>query len=111
MKRICRQVIALRNQQLVRLFILPPFHKSVTGDIGTAQYFGRDTQMPKNWIVTRDEAIEMYARYWTARHGRAGSKRARETASSLLRQGDTDGHEIWNKVADVIERNSSGVTA
>ena len=104
-------MIALRNQQLVRLFISPLFHKSVTRRIGAEHYFGGDTQMPENWIVTRDEAIEMYARYWTARHGRAGSKRARETASSLLRQGDTDGHEIWNKVADVIERNSSGVTA
>jgi len=71
----------------------------------------RGAHMPENWMITRDEAVEMYARYWAARHGRAGIKRARETATSLLKQGDSDGHEIWNKVADVIERNSSDALA
>jgi hypothetical protein len=62
-------------------------------------------------MITRNEAVEIYARFWMARHGRAGSKRARETAISLLKGGDADGHEIWNKVADAIEHKSGATTA
>ena len=56
--------------------------------------------------ITRGEAVEMYARYWVARHGRGGSKLARETASSLQRKGDLEGHKIWNEVAEAIDRKA-----
>jgi len=57
------------------------------------------------WMVTQDEAIEMYARMFTARHGNAASKLARKTAHSLETQGDLEGHKVWNEVADRIDRN------
>ena len=56
------------------------------------------------WIPTQDEAIEMYARFLAARHGRAAAKYARLTADRLHARGDFAGHQIWGLVADVIER-------
>ena len=65
----------------------------------------------KTWMITKDQAAEMYARFWVARHGRAGVKLARETAISFRKKGDAEGHEIWNKVADTVKRNSNGMSA
>jgi hypothetical protein len=56
------------------------------------------------WMVTKDEAVEMYARYFAARHRSAASRRARDAASSLHLNGDLDGYKVWNDVADTIER-------
>ena len=62
-------------------------------------------QMPsETWMITADEAVEMYARFLAARYGRPASKRARERAIPLRRDGDAQGYEIWNKVADTVDR-------
>ena len=55
-------------------------------------------------MITADEAVEMYARFLVARYGRPASKRARERAISLRRDGDAQGYEIWNKVAETVDR-------
>jgi hypothetical protein len=60
------------------------------------------------WMVTQHEAIKMYARMFKARHGRAASKLARKTAVSLQSQGDLEGHDVWNEVADTIDREQQG---
>ena len=56
------------------------------------------------WIVSKTEAVEMYARSWSARYGSTASKSARKMADSLASKGDREGHGIWNEVANVIER-------
>jgi len=58
------------------------------------------------WL-TKDDAVQMYARFWIARHGSAASRLARETAASLQVNGDHEGHVIWNQVADNIDRRLS----
>jgi hypothetical protein len=57
--------------------------------------------------ITKNEAIEMYARFLVSRHKRTAGKLARERADSLLRDGDLDGHKIWNDVADVADQLSA----
>jgi len=54
--------------------------------------------------ITKEEAIEMYARFLVSRYERTAGKIAREKAGSLLRDGDLDGHKIWNDVADVADQ-------
>jgi hypothetical protein len=54
--------------------------------------------------ITREEAVEMYARYWMARHKQDASKLARKVATSLEHSGDYDGHKIWNELAHTIDR-------
>lgn len=61
------------------------------------------------WITT-DEAVEMYARFLMARHGRMASKLARDKAGSLQSKGDDGGHKIWNEVADVVDRDTKSRT-
>jgi hypothetical protein len=46
----------------------------------------------------------MYARFMMARQGPKASKLARAKAEILAKQGDLDGHNIWNEVADAVER-------
>jgi hypothetical protein len=53
------------------------------------------------WMVTKSEAVEMYARFFGTRHGRSAGNLARKTASSLETRGDLDGHRMWNEVADI----------
>lgn len=60
------------------------------------------------WMVTEAEAVEMYARYYAARHKTTASQRARETANSLQTKGDLKGHKIWNAVADTIDHLRQG---
>jgi hypothetical protein len=57
------------------------------------------------WMVTKSEAVEMYARFFGTRHGSSASKLARKTANSLEMKGDLDGHRVWNEVADTIDRH------
>jgi hypothetical protein len=45
----------------------------------------------------------MYARFLTARHNRTAAGPARDKAAFLKEQGDSEGHRIWNEVADVAE--------
>ena len=55
------------------------------------------------WI-TRDEAFDMYARFWAARHGSSAVDAAREAAKALERRGDHEGRLAWDEVADRIEQ-------
>jgi hypothetical protein len=57
------------------------------------------------WMVTKSEAVEMYARFFGTRYGSSASNLARKTASSLETRGDLDGHRMWNEVADTIDRH------
>ena len=54
-----------------------------------------------------EDAVEMYASLLMARHGSGASGYARKTAGSLENEGDHEGHEIWNEVADIIDRRQS----
>jgi hypothetical protein len=56
------------------------------------------------WTVTKEEAVEVYARFWASRYGSTASRSARRMAASLGSEGDLEGHEAWNDVADAIER-------
>jgi hypothetical protein len=62
------------------------------------------------WMPTNDEAIEMYANYLTARHGRSAHRYARKTADKLQRNSDFDGYKAWSRVADAIERKAQILT-
>jgi len=55
------------------------------------------------WVPTQDEAVEMYARYLAARHGKAAGRYARKTAERLQAKGDFSGCAIWSRVADAVE--------
>ena len=57
------------------------------------------------WI-TPDEAVVMFARYCRARLGKTASQKVRAKAQELKERGDTEGHDIWNKVAEEIEKDS-----
>ena len=57
------------------------------------------------WI-TADEAVVMFARFCRARLGKAASQKVRAKAQELKRCGDTEGHDIWNKVAEEIEKGN-----
>ena len=54
--------------------------------------------------ITREEAVEMYARFLTARHNRTAAELARKKAASLKEVGDIEGQKIWDEVADVAEK-------
>jgi hypothetical protein len=55
------------------------------------------------WIDI-DDAIQMYARFWRARHGAAGTKAVRQRAEQLKKSGDAEGHRVWSKVAEEIQK-------
>ena len=55
------------------------------------------------WI-TQDEAVVMFARYCRARFGKTASQQVRAKATALKKRGDIEGHAIWNKVADEIDK-------
>ena len=57
------------------------------------------------WITT-DEAVVMFARYCAARFGGAASRKARARAKALHKRGDVQGHDVWNRVADEIDRGT-----
>jgi len=56
------------------------------------------------WKPKTGEAAEIYATYWTAKHGGGASNAAREIAKSHELNGDLEGRKSWNDVADAIER-------
>ena len=56
--------------------------------------------------ITPDEAVEMFARYCRARFGETATQKVRAKAKALHERGDTEGHAVWNKVADEIEKRS-----
>jgi len=56
------------------------------------------------WMPAREEAEEMYAVYLRARHGRSACQYARKTADKFYKKGDLEGHAVWSRVADAVER-------
>lgn len=61
------------------------------------------------WINI-DEAIKIYARFWTARHGAAGVKALRHKAGELRNRGDLTGSDVWNEVADEVQKEQERAT-
>ena len=55
------------------------------------------------WI-SRHEAVAIFARYCRARFGRSSSLHVRARAQALKRRGDIEGHQVWDRVADEIEK-------
>ncbi len=53
--------------------------------------------------ITIDQAIEIFARGMRYRKGRDASRSARQEAQRLLASGDLEGHDVWNKVASLID--------
>lgn len=51
------------------------------------------------WIPSEDEAVDMFARQFLARHKIGAAGQAEETASALKAHGDENGFRIWEKVA------------
>ncbi|HEY4921741.1 MAG TPA: hypothetical protein VII40_16685 [Xanthobacteraceae bacterium] len=58
------------------------------------------------WI-TSDEAVVMFARYCRARFGGGASGKVRAKAKALRKCGDVKGHDVWNQVADEIDKGTS----
>jgi len=56
------------------------------------------------WMPTEEDAVEMYANYLSARHGRSAHQYARKIAHKLHKKGDIEGHMAWTRVADIVER-------
>jgi hypothetical protein len=56
--------------------------------------------------ITSDQAVEMFARYCRARFGPTASKKVRAKAQALHKRGDIEGHTVWSKVADEIDKRS-----
>ena len=57
--------------------------------------------------ITQNEAVTMFARYCRARFGKKAVQKVRQQAKALQKRGDVEGHEVWNRVADEIEKNKS----
>jgi ribosomal protein L18E len=55
----------------------------------------------------QNEAVAMFARYCRARFGKNAVHTVRERARALRKQGDVEGHDVWNRVADEIEKTKS----
>jgi hypothetical protein len=60
------------------------------------------------WVPTKEEAVEMFARYFEACHRSGAIGRARQIASSLEAKGDHEGHKIWTDVACSVEALRQG---
>lgn len=56
------------------------------------------------WIPTKNDAVEMFARQFGARHRHGAVRRARERAEALDAKGDHEGSQIWTAVAELIDR-------
>jgi len=57
--------------------------------------------------ITRTEAVAMFARYCQARFGKKATQKVRARAKVLRCCRHTTAYEIWNKVADEIEKTKS----
>ena len=57
------------------------------------------------WIPTKNDAVEMFARQFGARHRNGAVRRARETAAALNAKGDHEGSQMWTAVAELIDRS------
>ena len=56
-----------------------------------------------NWMVTTDEALDMFARQFEARYRSGAVERARQRANSLKSKGDHEGTKLWVDVAARVE--------
>ncbi|HZP78272.1 MAG TPA: hypothetical protein VFB45_19165 [Pseudolabrys sp.] len=56
------------------------------------------------WHPSKEDAVEMFARQFEARHRSGALSRARRTASVLKETSDHHGHAIWSDVVAAIER-------
>lgn len=56
------------------------------------------------WLPTREDAVEIYARFCVSHYGVNARDKARSRAKQLARLGDADGEKIWSDVAREIER-------
>jgi hypothetical protein len=54
--------------------------------------------------VSLEQAVEIHARVLTHRLDRDAPAKARERALDLRHAGDDEGHDIWQRVADIAER-------
>ena len=52
--------------------------------------------------ISLDEAIEIHAKALRVSHGRKAEHYARERAASCQRDGDHEGDDVWNKVAESV---------
>jgi hypothetical protein len=50
------------------------------------------------WMITTDQAVEMYARFCKARYGASAEKIAEERTTELRQSGDREGERVWAKV-------------
>ena len=62
------------------------------------------------WMPTEQEAVQMYARFWSARYGRTASHSAHKMAHKMEEKGDLKGHKIWDDVAEAVEKFQHGKT-
>ena len=52
--------------------------------------------------ISLEQAIEIHAKALRVSHGRKAEHYARERAQSCQRHGDTEGDEVWNRVAETV---------
>ena len=58
------------------------------------------------WMITTDQAIEMYARFCKARYGEDARRIADARAAELGDAGDNEGARVWRAVRIRIETQS-----
>jgi len=58
------------------------------------------------WMITTDQAIEMYARFCKARYGEDAKRIADARAAELGDAGDNEGARVWRAVRIRIETQS-----
>lgn len=56
------------------------------------------------WVPTREQAVEIYARFCLSHYGVNAGEKVISRAAELGRRGDTDGEQIWREVAREIEK-------
>jgi hypothetical protein len=55
-------------------------------------------------LFTRQDAIQVYARFCRAHFRQAAKRTAHRKAQALKERGDVEGHRVWNEVAREIEK-------
>ncbi len=71
------------------------------------------SRVRRMWVPSEDDAVEMFARHFEARHRGGAIAKATEAASTLKAAGDEPGHKVWIKVADRLRllRNADRITS
>jgi hypothetical protein len=55
------------------------------------------------WVLSEDEAVDMFARHFEALHRSEAASKANQEAESLKGSGDHKGRRIWMKVVERIQ--------